>query len=301
MKQSIFKFCFATLVAMFTVGNAFAQDTPPNDEIWYTSTDGKVVTPFNAGRTYFGATIQSNTYTSNKGIIKFNGNVTKLGQRVFFECKKLATVTLPQTITDTIGTSAFESCESLQAITIPDAVNGISEYAFSGCKNLTTAQIGKGVKKVGKYAFYYNEKLISVNLPDSLTILGEAAFCNCSALSTITIPASVTSLGNSLFSRTNLTTVYVCWQTPLPVDRFIFLMTPYTSGTLYVPEGTKTSYSAADVWKNFGTIKEWDATAIEDVNANAKVNALFNLQGQRITSPKKGEIYIQGGKKVISY
>lgn len=61
--------------------------TCPNDEIWYTSTDENVVTPYSTN--VFGAYIISNTYSGGKGVIKFNGNVTSIESYAFQNCKWL--------------------------------------------------------------------------------------------------------------------------------------------------------------------------------------------------------------------
>ena len=49
----------------------------PNDEIWYTSTDGNIVTPYSVDAL---PSIVSNTYVDGKGIIKFATDVTSIGQ-----------------------------------------------------------------------------------------------------------------------------------------------------------------------------------------------------------------------------
>ena len=67
---------------MISIG-ASAADIP-NNEIWYTSSNGKVVTPYKSD--VFGASIVSNTYSNGKGIIKFNGNVTSIGSCAFEYC-----------------------------------------------------------------------------------------------------------------------------------------------------------------------------------------------------------------------
>ncbi|MBQ5726531.1 MAG: leucine-rich repeat domain-containing protein, partial [Alistipes sp.] len=64
----------------------------------------------------------------------------------------LTSVTIPNSVT-TIGSQAFEGCNSLTSITIPDSVTEIRGGAFYGCSSLTKAVIGSGVKKIGYSAF----------------------------------------------------------------------------------------------------------------------------------------------------
>ena len=49
---------------------------PANNEIWYTSSDGNIVT---LNRTSSLPSIVSNTYVDGKGIIKFATDVTSIG------------------------------------------------------------------------------------------------------------------------------------------------------------------------------------------------------------------------------
>ena len=106
----------------------------PNNEIWYTSSDGSVVTPNNSN--VFGATIETNTYTNGVGIITFNGNVTTIGDSAFSGRSNLTSVTIPDSVT-TIGDYAFQFCTRLTSVTIPNSVTSIGEGAFYGCSNLT--------------------------------------------------------------------------------------------------------------------------------------------------------------------
>lgn len=52
-----------------------------------------------------------------------------------------------------IGNKAFFECSELTSVTIPDGVTNIGASAFSNCSNLTTLRIGKGVKTIGESAF----------------------------------------------------------------------------------------------------------------------------------------------------
>ena len=68
----------------------------PNNEIWYTSTDGEIVEPYSGNFNNnadalktFGANIVSNTSKDGKGVIEFDGDVTKIGERAFLLCTSL--------------------------------------------------------------------------------------------------------------------------------------------------------------------------------------------------------------------
>ncbi len=75
--------------------------------------------------------------------------------------------------TKIIADNAFNLCDRLVSVSIPDSVTAIGEYAFSGCHNLASVMMAEGV----------------------ITI-GEGAFKNCSLLQSVIIPTSVTSIGD---------------------------------------------------------------------------------------------------------
>lgn len=79
----------------------------PTNEIWYTSTDGEIVEPKNTEG--FGANIVSNTYENGKGVIKFDGEVTSVGDEAFMDCDNLKSINLPESITSIIAW-AFGNC-----------------------------------------------------------------------------------------------------------------------------------------------------------------------------------------------
>ena len=61
-----------------------------------------------------------------------------------------------------IGGSAFDYCENLTAINIPDSVTSIGNRAFEHCRGLTSVTIGGGVTDIGAYAFSSCSKLTSI-------------------------------------------------------------------------------------------------------------------------------------------
>lgn len=106
---------------------------PANNEIWYTSSDGNIVTPYNTN--VFGVNIVSNTYSDGKGVITFDGDITTIGEYAFYDCYSLTGVTIPDSVTS-IGKEAFRACASLtsvycKAIT-PPVLGGYSVFDYNG-------------------------------------------------------------------------------------------------------------------------------------------------------------------------
>ena len=162
--------------------------TQPTNEIWYTSTDHIVVTPCKPGA--FGTDILTNTYDSetDKGVITFNGDVTRIGEKAFYGCSSLASVSIPDNVTS-IGERAFQSCSSLPSITIPNNVTSIGQYSFYGCSVLASVNILGDVTNIGKYSFYNCTSLVSITIPSSVTSIGGHSFYSCSSLAYITVLA----------------------------------------------------------------------------------------------------------------
>ena len=179
---------------------AMPQFACPSDEIWYTNdSTTEPTTPYETN--VFGANIVSNTYSedSERWVIKFDGDVTTIGDSAFKYCDSLTSVTIPDSVT-TIGDNAFWSCIDLTSVTIPDNVTSIGEWAFGYCSSLTSVTIPDSVTEIGISTFAGCDSLTSVTIPDSVTTIGDHAFEGCSSLTNITIPESVTTIGGSAFA-----------------------------------------------------------------------------------------------------
>ncbi len=171
----------------------------PTDEIWYTA-DEEAKLHYD-DEYAFGANVVSNVWdaATGKGIISFDGVVTKIGTEAFLDCDKFMNITIPDSVT-MIGDRAFSGCTSLTNITIPDSVTTIGKRVFFGCTSLTNITIPDSVTEIGECAFYGCESLTSVNIPDSVTSIGALAFSGCNSLTSVTIPDSVTTIGSHAFA-----------------------------------------------------------------------------------------------------
>ena len=75
--------------------------------------------------------------------------------------------------------SAFQDCQRLSSIVIPDTVISIGTYSFFGCSSLTSIDLGKGIKTIGNAVFYYCSSLTYIVIPSSVTSIGLNAFNTC--------------------------------------------------------------------------------------------------------------------------
>ena len=106
--------CFTLVLAVCNMAMADGQTaTPPNTEIWYTTSDGKAIELPNYA--VFGATYESNEYKDGKGIVTFEGDVTTIGQGAFTSCSNLTSIRIPKSVTS-IGLAAFGGCSGLKSI-----------------------------------------------------------------------------------------------------------------------------------------------------------------------------------------
>ena len=73
--------------------------------------------------------------------------VTSIGDRAFWKCTNLTSVTIPDSVTR-IGLWAFRRCTSLTSVTIPDSVISIYNGAFEGCTSLKRITFGGDAPKL---------------------------------------------------------------------------------------------------------------------------------------------------------
>lgn len=124
--------------------------------------------------------------------------ITGIYASAFENCDDLTSVTIPNSITS-IGNFAFSSCSGLTSITIPNSVKSIGDNAFSSCTGLTSVTIPNSVTTIGDYAFWVCESLKSITIPNSVTSIGDCSFASCRSLTDVKIGNSVKSIGFCAF------------------------------------------------------------------------------------------------------
>lgn len=74
-----------------------------------------------------------------------------------------------------IADGAFDDCQKLTEIEIPDHVTVIGEYAFYKCYGLERVTLGNSIASIGASAFS-SSPITSIKIPDSIASIGDFAF-----------------------------------------------------------------------------------------------------------------------------
>lgn len=99
----------------------------------------------------------------------------------------------------TIQANAFQNCNTLTSITIPDTVTTIYYGAFKYCSNLTSITLSSKLTTITQDMLAECSSLASLVIPSSVTKIEESAFSKCKSLTSLVIPNSVTNIGNTCF------------------------------------------------------------------------------------------------------
>ena len=170
-----------------------------NKEIWYTTTDGNTLLPYDSDASVFGAILVSNTYSNGRGVLVFDDEVTSIGDNAFTNCRTLASITIPESVTY-IGRESFGGCSNLTSITIPESVTSLGYYAFVYCDRLSefkgnfASDNGRCLIVSGILAAFAPAGIKEYTIPTSVTKIGVGVFYGCDNLKNITIPKSVTNI-----------------------------------------------------------------------------------------------------------
>jgi len=128
----------------------------------------------------------------------------------FNGCNNMTMIVIPDGVT-TIDSTAFAFCGGLTSVFISDSVTTISKDAFQDCNNLViTISEGNPVYSSDASGVVFNKdktKLIfatesitgNYTIPYGVTDIETDAFIYCSGLTSITIPNSVTTIGAAAF------------------------------------------------------------------------------------------------------
>ncbi len=225
----------------------------------------------------------------------------------------LTEINIPASV-EVIENEAFDCCYNIEQYTVAEgnnyfsAVDGIlynkeqtKLILYPGGKADTEFVVGNNVTELAEYAFYGADNIKSLTIPESITQIPSQAIRGMSSLEIVILPSTITYFGFGIFVQCGSLKSIILYAEETP-EYWGENLSLFTETTLYVPEASVDTYKAHENWGKMLNIKpigEYSGIEKVDINNSTIDNAIYNLNGQRISSPQKGQIYINNGKKYI--
>ena len=160
----------------------------------------------------------------------------------------------------------------------------VPKYAFEGNAYLEYFKMPAGVKELGSNAFSAT-KLKEIDLPETIEEFGLNTFNYCLKLTDV-------------YMRHKAAPGWISWCVFASKSTSLYR-------TLHLYEGCKASYNAYPYTKNWikyfdNVVEDLEPTGIHSVTLDKKPGnqAIYDLNGRRITEAMKKGVYIKNGKKI---
>ncbi len=110
--------------------------------------------------------------------ITLGTGVSYIGAYAFAETP-LKNITFASRGLRSIGMAAFEGCEWLTSVILPDTVRNLNVAVFRGCVRLHTIHLSEGLQTMGAYLFDDCYSLTEITIPANVTSIGRDWTSNC--------------------------------------------------------------------------------------------------------------------------
>ena len=226
-------------------------------------------------------------FTDCESLKEFTVNSAVLPEGMFYECKKLTTVTIGPDVKD-IGPFAFRSTAvdtyivekgnktyKVQTASYVLSADGKQLVAVSPTlrDEVSAADFGGGtITSVGKGAFSHNTRITAVNLPD-VTAVGEYGFGSAEGITSVTL-GTLTDIGSYAFFETAISVM-----PNLPKDAVIGKYAFSHSGitSLTIPAGSTVSEGAFSECMKLKDVTIGDKVTLEKFAFNVSKDTAFKV------------------------
>lgn len=196
------------------------------------------------------------------------GNVPRVDDGSFFECGQLADIDWGTALVS-IASSAFDACNALVHIELPQTLTEIEDWAFYECTGLESVTIGDATRHIFKEAFSCSPKLHTVKLGSDIQQIDKWVFRKCTALKEFHCTAA----------------------NPPLLEEDVFSESGQRNATLYVTPTALSLYKGAEQWKEFGEIKAIETSSLSKVGQKPSV----------VIDVKSHTIAVKGASRINLY
>ena len=214
-----------------------------------------------------------------EGATDGSSQLKEIDSHAFLNCKKLASITLPNSVTylgennptSIEGSGVFEGCESLTSFKFPSsyASRNLPSFTFKNCKNLATIDWnGYNPKRLNSCAFWNCDKITWSQVPQSVEELGDECFYDCAALTSVDL-SKIKKMDTGVFWGTPLTSVeWPAAVTEIPARTF------WTCGQLTTIKGIPGQPGAWDNITKIGENAFNQCTALTTIKLPAELKTI---------------------------
>ena len=133
------------------------------------------------------------------GTLSIPAGVTYIGIEAFNNCPNLYEVYVGDTSGLTVGANCFYGCGTLNGAYFGTGLVSLGDSAFDYCEAMTWVTLPEGLEYIGTWCFS-NDALYEVSIPSTVTTIGEGAFNNCNNLQGVHVPAGVSIIETKTFA-----------------------------------------------------------------------------------------------------
>lgn len=149
-----------------------------------------------------GETIYSvKSYTGNSPLVvipsKYRGfPVERISASAFEGCETLTDLVIPESV-NVISSNAFGGCSNLKSISLPNSLQNIGNAAFAGCEKLLQKE--NGVYYVDRWVVDCDESVTDLSLRSNVVGIANSAFNRCAKITHVTLPEGIRFICSGAF------------------------------------------------------------------------------------------------------
>ena len=175
-------------------------------------------------------------------------SIKVIKKNAFYGTTKLSDINL-QNVT-TLEERAFNSSGITEA-NLSSLTKSIPSFAFMSCNNLIKVNISNSVTTIERNAFTGCGHLPSIVVPNSVTSIGYNAFYYCGQLRNITLSQNLSYIDEGAFGYVTNATITIYATTPPTLGNNALPQQMGNIDNIYVPSESISAYESASGWNSF--------------------------------------------------